>query len=375
MLDKLARLFFFLPKHQGEKPKKGIEPLSEEDFAKNQENFNLLEEQIKQEEKQQITAILKEATVDSSRIIEYKGEDLQKFEFRPETWEQFVGQKEAKERAKTIMKKAKKGIKAHFLVDGIKGHGKTTFVELLAKSLDAHIIKRIGKQVDEDNIIDILNEINKSTAKHVILFIDEIDTMEWKIIKILNPIIESFELEGKRIKPFIFAGATINKHVLIKNNPDTLDRIPTHIKFVRYNKEELQHILVQYCHELYKGEIVPMKVFEGLAENCKFNPRTGLGLLEEYIVEGDLKKVLQNCHILKYGLTQLDVKLLTVLSESKRAMGANALAMKSGLSEHEYLREYEPFLVEYDYINRIPSRVITEKGRNILANLERNKHD
>jgi len=40
--------------------------------------------------------------------------------------------------------------------------------------------------------------------------------------------------------------------------------------------------------------------------------------------------------------------------------------MKTGLNQTEYLTEYEPFLVEYDYINRIPSRVLTEKGKQTL---------
>ena len=92
------------------------------------------------EEVQTINAIIKDPKLAVNKINEYKGEGIRKFEFRPQEWNQFVGQEEAKERAKTIIKKVKKGLKAHFLVDGIKGHGKTTFVELLAKDIDAHLI-------------------------------------------------------------------------------------------------------------------------------------------------------------------------------------------------------------------------------------------
>ena len=56
-------------------------------------------------------------------------------------------------------------------------------------------------------------------------FIDELDTMDWKDLKILNPVIESYKIAGKKIKPFIFVGATINKHLLLDKNSDTLDRI------------------------------------------------------------------------------------------------------------------------------------------------------
>lgn len=336
--------------------------LSDEEFQKRVE---LGEEQKAQE------VVLKSPSFNVDRIPEYKGETIKQFEFRPQTWEQFIGQREAKERATTILKKVARNMKAHFLVDGIKGHGKTTFVELLAKTLeDCHIIKRIGKQIDENNLEDIIIEINSCKNKNVMLFIDELDTMDWKVIKVLNPVIESFEIAGKGIRPFIFAGATINKNILINSNPDTLDRIPVHIKFARYNDKEIATILHQYWRQLYFSEKIPTKVFIDLAKNCKFNPRTAIGLLEEYIVEKDYEKVMRNCKIVKDGLTSHDIKLLRVLNEATRPMGANALAQKSGLTEREYLREFEPFLVEYDYINRIPSRIITDKGRQLLKELK-----
>lgn len=322
------------------------------------------------ESKKPDTVIIKQASVDVSKIQEYTGATIKKFEFRPQTWEQFIGQTEAKARIQTVIKKVKSGLKAHFLVDGIKGHGKTTYVELFAKSIDAHIIKRIGSQVDEENLVDIINEINNCENDNVVFFVDEIDTMDKNVVKNLNPIIESFEIAGKRIKPFIFAGATINKHTLIKNNPDTLDRIPTHIKFVRYNYQEITQILTQYIKELYPTKQLDQKDIDVISKNCKFNPRTSIGILEELLVEDNIHQVLKNCHIVKDGLTNIDIKLLKILKDAPRAMGANALAMKAGLCQDEYLREFEPFLVEYDYVNRVPSRIITDKGKEILMKLD-----
>lgn len=313
---------------------------------------------------------IKNSQLDVSKIIEYKGEEVKKFEFRPQTWEQFIGQQEGKERAKTIIKKAKRGIRTHFLVDGIKGHGKTTFVELLAKSLNAKLIERVGKQIDEDSLLDVINEINTSTEKYVIFFLDEIETTDWKVIKILNPIIEQFKVSGKKVKPFIFVGATINKHVLIKNNPDTLDRIPSHIKFARYTVKDIEKIIRQYKEQLYNEEQVSNEVIKAISKNSKFNPRTSIAILEDYIVEKDIKKVLRNYKIIKDGLNEIDIEILKVLSHSKRAIGANALAMRVKLSQKEYITEFEPFLVEYGYINRVPSRVITQKGKELLEEIK-----
>ena len=311
------------------------------------------------------------SSFDISKIKEYKGEAIKKFEFRPQTFEQFVGQPEAKEKAQIIIEGIKKNIFLHFLIDGIKGHGKTAFIELIAKSLNAKLIERVGKQVDEKNLPDIIQkEINESKEKYVMFFIDEIDTMDWKVLKILNPIIESYKIAGKKIKPFIFVGATINKHILLDRNPDTLDRIHEKIKFKRYNSKEIAQILILNKNQLFSEYTVPEDIIKIISQNCKFNPRTSISLLKEYIITENINKVLKSSDIVKNGLTKNDIRILKILDQSKRAIGANALAMKAGLSEREYTREYEPFLVEYDYVNRIPSRVIGEEGKNFLEEIK-----
>jgi Holliday junction resolvasome RuvABC ATP-dependent DNA helicase subunit len=316
-----------------------------------------------------LNVVIKEGQLNTNAIVEYKGKEIPAFEFRPDCWSEFIGQTDAKARAKTIIKKYQRGIPAHFLVDGIKGHGKTTFCELVAKDLNAHIIKRIGKQINIDNLVTIINEINTCPNETVMLFVDEFDTMDSDVIKVLNPIIESFKINDKQIKPFIFAGATINKHILIKNNPDVLDRIKTHIKFSRYNIAEMKKILTQYKNKLYSFDTVTEYDIERIAQNSKFNPRTGIGILEELVVENNIEQVFKNCKIVNAGLTEFDIKILTILNTSSKAMGANALAMRCGLSQDEYLREFEPYLVEYGYINRVPSRIITDKGKQILEHL------
>jgi len=313
---------------------------------------------------------IKSNNLDTSRIVEYEGEELQKFEFRPQTWKQFIGQEEAKERAQTIIKKANRGIRSHFILSAIRGHGKTTYVELLAQAMGARLVQRVGKQVDEDSLVDIINEINTSEEKHVMLFIDEIDSMDSKVIKIMNIIVEQFKINEKKIKPFIFACATISKDVLIKNNPDFLDRLQHQIQFTRYTADEIKEIITQYKNQLYADDVVPADVLHIISNSCKFNPRTAIALLEDFIVEKDIVKVLKNCRIVKDGLNQIDIDILKTLSESQRAIGANSLAMRVGLSQSQYIKEYEPFLVEFNYIARVPSRILTDKGKKFLEGLK-----
>jgi len=318
------------------------------------------------------TVVIKEPKFDTSKIKSYEGDgENKKFEFRPQTWTQFIGQEEAKAEAQTIIKKVKRGIKAHLLVNGIRGHGKTSFIELLAKNLNAKLIEKVGKQMeDPETLVNVINEINASKEKNVILFIDEIDTMKWQTLKMLNPIIESFKIDGKNIKPFIFASATINKHILKDKTPDTLDRIPHHIIFKRYSAEEIEKIVIQYKDQLYPEDGVSSEVIKTISKNSKFNPRTAIALLGNYIVESNISKVLNTAKIVKDGLTDIDIKILEVLSKSKRPMGMNAVAGKVGLNPKDYASEYEEFLYEFDYLNRTPSRVISEKGIKFLNELK-----
>ena len=315
---------------------------------------------------------IKSSGLDTSKIKEYIGEQIKKFEFRPRNFQEFIAQDQAKEQGRTIIKKVNRGIKGHLFLSARQGMGKTTFVKLLANELNAILITRVGKQLDDpDAIIEVINEINTTEKdKKVIFFLDECDSMEKKSVKLLNPIIEQFEISGKKIKPFIFACASINKDIWIKNNPDTLDRISHSLHFTNYSAENINTILTQYKNQLYPNDKVSEKILNLISKSCKFCPRIGINLLEDFIVEQDMEKVLRNRRIVKDGLTETDIKVLQVLNRTTRAMGANALGQRIGMTQKQYIQEIEPYLAENGYIIRIPSRVITDFGRKFLKELK-----
>jgi len=311
--------------------------------------------------------VLDAKTLDNDKINEYHS-SIKAFEFRPQTWEQFIGQEETKKRAKYIVAQYNRGMRCHMILSAIRGHGKTSWVELLAKTMNAHLIQNIGNTVTLESLPGIINEINK-TEGTVIWFVDEIDTCASDIIKLLNPVIESFKINGKKIKPFIFACATINKYVLYKNNPDFLDRIQNHINFSRYSISELTQIVTQVYEQLYANEPITKEALEVLAKNAKFNPRTVINLLETLVVEPNINTMLKTYGIVKDGLTHTDVSILQFLATVNRPVGANAIAMKIGMCPQEYLGEWEAFLYEFGYILRVPSRIISEKGKAFLKEI------
>ena len=330
------------------------------------------EEEIEEEnmETKPLKVEIKEGQIDVNKIKEYEGETIKKFEFRPYDFNTFIGQSEAKERAKIAIQKINKGLRGHIFVDGRQGVGKTTFINILAKMLNARLITRVGKQIEPDELTNIINEINTCPEKNVLFFCDEMDSCDRKVVKMLNPIIEQFEISGKKIKPFIFCGASIQKSTLLRYNPDTMDRIQIHLKFERYTIDELKEIIRQYIKQLFPEENISEENIGIIAHNCKYTPRIAISLAEELVVIGDINKVLKNWKIIKSGLTELDIRVLQVLSELTRPIGANALSQRCKLTELEYTREIEPFLCEEGYILRVPSRIISEKGKRFLKEIK-----
>lgn len=303
--------------------------------------------------------------------IEYVDDKKSKrFEFRPQTWEQFIGQERAKDFVKLIGDTFRTQDRSHILLTGLKGHGKTSYIELLAKTMGFNLIQRIGKSVDTPKALkEIIMEIKKNPLDSI-LFIDEIDTMSTEMIKECNTIVENFTWHGKKIRKFIFAGATINLDNLTINNPDFLDRIDFKIKFVAYKIPQLVTILKQVHQQLYNDKQVSDGEFTALASNCKLNPRTAIALLRLLVVDGNMQHILDINQIVKDGLTEEDVAILRFLAEQKRPVGTAVIATKMDMRAKEYEFQYEPYLFKQGYLSRTPSRAITDTGREFLSSVE-----
>lgn len=350
--------------------KEKILPIESTDFFDNDEEFikQFIQESNNIDNiKTPLEITIKSNSLDPNLIHEYKGDKFTNFEFRPKTFKEFIGQESGKNKARGVIKRVNRNIKSHLFITGSQGLGKTCFLNILANELNAKLIERIGNQVNSDTIIPTVNEIIDSKEKNIMLFVDEIDGMKPEDIKTLNTVIESFKLAGRDIRPFIFACATINDEKLYLNNPDFLDRIPIKIQFQKYNSNEISQIILQAKNQLYKDDKVSNEVIKLISENCKFNPRVANSLLSDYIIDQNIQQVFKDNQIVKDGLTITDIKILNILNQQIKPIGEAVLSQKVGLKRKQYNIVYEPYLVEYGYINRIPSRIITDKGKEILS--------
>ena len=77
---------------------------------------------------------IKDSMLDINKIKEYKGEEVKKFEFRPQKWEQFIGQEEAKRLAQKFKKKIEREYEAEkFALNLIKKYYPKILKKLLCK--------------------------------------------------------------------------------------------------------------------------------------------------------------------------------------------------------------------------------------------------
>lgn len=323
---------------------------------------------IKNRKQKNIEIIIKEASIDAESVVEVP-HDIKKFIYRPQALDEYIGQFQAKDLIKLNIEKIKKFKYVHFLISGQAGYGKTTLAHIIKNMLSANIVERIAGQIkDSTQIVDIINNIGRSDKKNNIFFIDEIHGLKTDICELLYSIMEDFSIAGKQIKPFVLIGATTEKNDLKMRVSPMVERFQE-IDLVDYTINDIDKILKQYKKQLYSNEIINDFKFKIIAKNSKCIPRIAINLLEDSIIEPSISKVFNNHKIVKNGLTEIDIKILSKLRDIGKAVGEEALSQMVGISKNDYKVLYEPYLCRLGYINRTRGgRVLSILGEKILKN-------
>jgi Holliday junction DNA helicase RuvB len=296
-----------------------------------------------------------------------------KYLFRPQTLEQYVGQ----ERAKTLIgfniQKIQTMKPVHFIISGTRGHGKSTLAYIIANILGYPIDTYVGGSFTMNNLSDFLksNEVSNTPR---ILFIDETHGLPKELGEFMYPLLEDFLIPVGNItvKPFIFIGATTEKNILLKKFAPLVDRCGCDCNLSHYTSDNIKTILKQVNYQLYKKNISE-EVYDILSNNTRFNPRTSIALFEDLLVCGNVQKVLEAHRIVKNSLTTDDILILKHLSEIDKPVGIETLAIIIQQTKQDYMSIVEPFLLQNFYLSRTArGRVITEKGKELLRNLNEN---
>jgi Holliday junction resolvasome RuvABC ATP-dependent DNA helicase subunit len=181
-------------------------------------------------------------------------------------------------------------------------------------------------------------------------------------------VLEDFILpngENRKLKPFLFIGATTEKATLLKKFSPLVDRCGAQINLCSYKKEDLIEILRQYNNNVYSVKI-ENEIYEIIAKNCRHTPRVAITYFDDYIITKDIKKVLRIHRIVKDSLTDIDFKILSYLNGVKSA-GEEVLSIIAETTKQDYKQLLEPFLLTEGYITRDKTgRKILNKGIDLI---------
>jgi Holliday junction DNA helicase RuvB len=293
-----------------------------------------------------------------------------KFMYRPETFDAYISQEQAKDKAKLTIELINKGFPRHFLLMGNAGHGKTTLAGIIAKELGFNFNVYVGSNFDIATMNDFLMKNQESTTPNV-LMIDEIGELDKKTLTYLLPLIEDFKLGNLNLRKFILVGATTDTYVLSKRCQPFLDRIHAKIYLTDYSSDDIIKLLIQYNSQIHKANITS-EVYEIISNNCRYTPRLAISLFDYVVSSGDVSKVLNMNRIIKDGLDDIDIKILDLLANAEgKTVGEEAISIIANMTRAEYKQLREPYLMRQGLILRTTrGRTITNLGLQFLQGIK-----
>lgn len=306
---------------------------------------------------------------------------------RPESWDNYIGQKQVKENVRIVLEAAKKrgSMPEHFLFYGPPGVGKTTLAHLISKTLDAPLKSTSGVAIERaSDLAAILTNLEPGT----VLFIDEMHQLSRKIEELLYPALENGSLDivlGRgpsartvelSLPPFTLVGATTRVAQISSPLRSRFGGGVYQLDF--YTNDELARILTHSASSLDLN--VPKDVIEQIAARSRATPRIANSLLKRVrdFSEVHERKLSQSvcdeaCTLFgidSLGLTKDDRRYLETLANGFGGGPAGVRALAAALHEDvEALEQvYEPFLLRLGFIERsLRGRVLPPRGRAFLA--------
>ena len=309
-------------------------------------------------------------------------EDTFEKNIRPDSIDEYIGQKEVKENLKVFIKAAvmRNETLDHVLLYGPPGLGKTTLAYIIANELKKNLKTASGPSIEKSgDLAAILSTLEPGD----VLFIDEIHRMPRYIEEILYPAMEDFTLdiivgsEGNSrniridLPPFTLVGATTRIGDL---SSPLRDRFGIVSKLNYYTDDELNHIIKR------TGRVLNVPIDDDasleLAKRSRGTPRIANRLFKRTrdfaLVNGNgnidlsiAKLALSRLGVDNKGLDEVDIALLKAIIYKFNGgpVGIDALASSIGEEVSTIEDVYEPYLLQNGFLKRTSrGRIVTEEA-------------
>ncbi|WP_011582489.1 MULTISPECIES: Holliday junction branch migration DNA helicase RuvB [Chelativorans] len=310
-----------------------------------------------------------------------RGEDIDTT-MRPQSLDEFVGQKTARANLKVFIEAARSRGEAldHVLFVGPPGLGKTTLAQIMARELGVNFRSTSGPVIAKaGDLAALLTNLEERD----VLFIDEIHRLNPAVEEILYPAMEDYQLDliigegpaARSVKidlaKFTLVAATTRLGLLTTPLRDRFG-IPIRLEF--YTVDELQAIVTRGARIM--GMPLAEDGAEEIARRARGTPRIAGRLLRrvrdfayvagaENVTRQIADAALSRLEVDALGLDQLDRRYLHMIVENFGGGPVGIETIAAALSEPRDAIEdiIEPYLIQQGFIQRTPrGRVLAAKA-------------
>src|SRR5215468_9391190 len=286
-------------------------------------------------------------------------EDAAELALRPQTLDDFIGQKQVRENLKIYIAAAKARSEAldHVLFHGPPGLGKTTLAQIVAREMGVGFRATSGPVIQKAG--DLAAQLTNLQPRDV-LFIDEIHRLNPAIEEILYPAMEDFQLdlmigEGPaarsvriELPPFTLVGATTRSGLMTR---PLRERFGIPLRMIFYEPAELETI-VHRAARVANRLLRRVRDFAAVGGHAVVDARVADEALSRLEVDGR-------------GLDAMDRKYLSCIVEHYGGGPVGVETLAAALSEQRDVIEdvIEPYLMQLGLLMRTPrGRLLSEGG-------------